>query len=137
MFVALVVVLEGTPEPSAASAVAAVGEMSAEQVGEMFRAYGDEGGHWTGGDSTVSALLPDGRVVWLFSDTFLGSVNPDGSRPRETPMVNNTMVVQDGTALVDTRHGGNADSPTSLVQPEQPEEFFWVADAVVESGTLA
>jgi hypothetical protein len=24
----------------------------------------------------------------LFSDTFLGTVNADGSRPRDTPMVN-------------------------------------------------
>lgn len=37
---------------------------------------------WTGADSTFSVGLPDGRIVWLFSDTFLGPINPDGvSRP--------------------------------------------------------
>src|SRR5688500_3925696 len=81
---------------AASVAAPAPAAMTAEHVGDMFRVYGDAGGHWTGGDSTVSVRLPDGRVVWLFSDTFLGSVNPDGSRPAETPMVNNTIVVQDG-----------------------------------------
>lgn len=124
-------------EAAAASVAAPAPEaMTAEQVGEMFRVYGDAGGQWTGGDSTVSARLPDGRVVWLFSDTFLGSVNPDGSRPAETPMVNNTIVVQDGAELVETLHQGTVEWPAALVQPEQPGEFFWVADAVVESGAL-
>ena len=31
--------------------------------------------------------LPDGRVAWLYSDTFLGTVNPDHSRPAHTPLV--------------------------------------------------
>ncbi|GIF73065.1 fibronectin type III domain-containing protein [Asanoa siamensis] len=123
---------------SAAAAVAAPppGGMSATQVTDMFRTYGDAGDHWTGGDSTVSVLLPDGRVAWLFSDTFLGPVNPDGSRPRHAPMVNNTIVVQDGAELVDTRHGGDADWPTALVQPNQSGEFFWVGDAIAEGGQL-
>ncbi|WP_344840610.1 hypothetical protein [Nonomuraea dietziae] len=25
--------------------------------------------------------LPGGKELWIFSDTFLGHVNPDGSRP--------------------------------------------------------
>jgi subtilisin family serine protease len=137
VLVTSVIVQQVLAEPAAASVAAPAPEaMTADQVNDMFRTYGDEGDHWTGGDSTVSAVLPDGRVVWLFSDTFLGTVNPDGSRPKNTPMVNNTLVVQDGAALVDTRHGGSAEWPASLVTPEQPGEFFWVADAVVESGAL-
>src|SRR5688572_17696434 len=67
--------------------------MSAATLNAMWTAYGDAGGHWTGGDSTVSVPLPDGRVAWLFSDTFLGTVNADHSRPANTPMVSNTLVV--------------------------------------------
>jgi fibronectin type 3 domain-containing protein len=112
------------------------GGMTASAVGAMFRSYGDAGGHWTGGDSTVSVPLPDGRIAWLFSDTFLGTVNADGTRPRNTPMVNNTIVVQDGTALVATRHGGTAAAPQALVTPAASGEFFWVGDGTVENGAL-
>jgi subtilisin family serine protease len=110
--------------------------LTAEQLNGMFREYGDQGVGWTGGDSTVSIPLPDGRVAWLFADTFLGAVNPDGSRPANTPMVNNTLVVQEGTQLVETRFEGTAGFPQALVTPEQPGEFFWVADGLVESGQL-
>src|SRR4051794_32017888 len=70
-----------------ASAALPTGGMTAAAVASMFNTYGDAGNHWTGADSTVSVPLPDGRNAWLFSDTFLGTVNADGSRPRTTPMV--------------------------------------------------
>ena len=43
------------------------------------------GDGWTGADGTYSVALPDGRTVWMFGDTFLGRVNPDRSRPADTP----------------------------------------------------
>lgn len=127
-------VLPGQPDPAAA--VSPPPRMTAAQLTDMFGSYGDAGGHWTGGDSSVSVVLPDGRVAWLFADTFLGTVNPDGSRPDDSPMVNNTLVVQDGTSLVDTRHGGTAEAPEALVTPERDGEFLWAADGLVESGEL-
>src|SRR5215213_4286798 len=36
----------------------------------------------TGADGAYSVPLPDGRVAWLFSDTFVGALNDDGSRAR-------------------------------------------------------
>jgi subtilisin family serine protease len=119
-----------------ASAGVPAGGMTAAQVSSMFAAYGDAGGHWTGGDGTVSVALPDGRVAWLFSDTFLGTVNSDGSRPPTTPMVQNSLVVQDGTGLTDTRHGGTPTLPEPLVKPIAAGQFVWVGDAVVEAGAL-
>ena len=29
---------------------------------------------WTGGDATYSVPLPDGRVLWMFGDSFIGTV---------------------------------------------------------------
>ncbi|WP_172894457.1 phospholipase A2 [Micromonospora purpureochromogenes] len=110
--------------------------MSAAQLNTTFNDYGNAGGHWTGGDSTASVPLPDGRTAWLFSDTFLGTVNADGSRPTGTPLVNNTIVVQSGTSLVDTLHGGTSTAPQALVKPSQTDEYFWVADGTVENGAL-
>jgi hypothetical protein len=85
---ALTVLLLGTAlcTVTGTPAIAAVpaGGMTAAAVATMFNTYGDAGHHWTGADSTVSVPLPDGRVAWLFSDTFLGTVNADGSRPRDT-----------------------------------------------------
>jgi fibronectin type 3 domain-containing protein len=124
------------PVAEPASAAEPVTTMTAEQLNSAFNTYGDAGGHWTGGDGTTSVALPDGRVVWLFSDTFLGTVNADGSRPSGTPLINNSAVVQTGTTLGATLHGGTAALPQALVVPSQSGEYFWVADGLVESGEL-
>jgi len=102
----------------------------------LFNAYGNQGGHWTGGDSTVSVPLPDGRVAWLFSDTFLGSVNADHSRPRTAPFIRNSIVVQQGNQLVQTMHGGTAQNPATLVTGSNPAHFYWVGAATVQGGAL-
>ncbi|MGM7445967.1 hypothetical protein ACPW7O_31915, partial [Streptomyces tunisiensis] len=65
-----------------------------------FARYGDDDARtddWTGGDGTHSVPLPDGRLLWLFSDTFLGRVhrppNPAGEayawRDGSAPLVRN------------------------------------------------
>ena len=47
----------------------------------MDNFWSRSGPGWTGGDSTYSTQLPDGRVAWLFGDTFLGTVADDGTPP--------------------------------------------------------
>ncbi|HWG85505.1 MAG TPA: hypothetical protein VNT60_08510, partial [Deinococcales bacterium] len=84
---------------------------------------------------TYSTHLPDGRTVWFFSDTFVGRVNPDRSRPRGTPMINNSLIVQDGekrTVLI----GGTPEEPRSFFVPSQPDSWYWVYDSTVENGSL-
>ncbi|WP_160097126.1 fibronectin type III domain-containing protein [Kibdelosporangium aridum] len=102
----------------------------------MWNNYGNAGGHWTGGDGTVSVRLPDGRTAWLFSDTFLGTVNADFTRPTSTPFVRNSMVVQQGNALTETRTGGTPAQPVSLVEQPDSGEHYWIGDAVVEGGSI-
>ncbi|RSM57509.1 DUF5005 domain-containing protein [Amycolatopsis sp. WAC 01376] len=106
-------------------------------LNELWNGYGDQGGHWTGGDRTVSVPLPDGRTAWLFSDTFLGTVNPDHSRPPDSPIARNTLVVQrpDGT-LGETLHGGTADDPEALIGLAGSDEHYWVGDGVVQGDVL-
>ncbi|MEU1040406.1 hypothetical protein [Streptomyces sp. NPDC005907] len=71
---------------------------------DEFARYGNDPvrtDDWTGGDGTHSLRLPDGRVLWLFSDTYLGPVhgppNPVGEssswRDASAPMVRNSAVV--------------------------------------------
>jgi uncharacterized protein DUF5005 len=105
----------------------------------MFQSYGNDNAlldDWTGADGALSILLPDGRVVWDFSDTFLGFVNSDGSRPLGQPFINNSMIVQDSGALVQTLHGGTAQSPTSLITAVDQNSWYWVGNMTVEGDRL-
>ncbi len=100
----------------------------------LFNAYSDSGVGWTGADSTYSVRLPDGRIVWIFSDTFLGPVQPGGSRPKDTPFINNSFVVQHGSRL-STVHGGSADEPAALLPPSG-DAWYWAGAGMLGAGTL-
>ena len=113
---------------------------SSSDLNELFNAYGDLGGHWTGGDETMSVELPDDQVAWFFGDTMLGKVNADRSRPPGQPMINNSVVIQDGNTLTRTLHGGTAESPESYVGAEtktEPNELgWWPGESRVNGNTL-
>lgn len=98
----------------------------------LFTRY-DDG--WTGGDGTLSIRLADGRSVWLFGDTFLGHVRPDGSRPLDSPFIRNCLVVQDGETLT-TRHGGTTTEPAAFLKPPDPEAWYWPGDGTVVGNRL-
>jgi hypothetical protein len=98
---------------------------------DLFTRYGDG---WTGGDATYSILLPDGRTLWIFADTFLGTVNEDRSRPA-TGLINNSFVIQDGDQLT-TMHGGTPSNPSSLITPATPGSWYWPTDATIYNDTL-
>ena len=92
-------------------------------------------GRWSGGDSTCSVPLPDGRTVWLFSDTFLGPINPDGSRPPTAPLIHNSLVVQEGETLT-TLHGGSPSAPRAYFTPADGSSWYWISGGVVDGGFL-
>jgi hypothetical protein len=94
---------------------------------QQFTDYANTGGAWTGGDSTYSLPLPDGRLGWFFSDTFLGVVNPDGSRPTDTTFVNNSIVVDDAGTL-STVTGGTPAAPDSIIPPTADGKWHWIGD---------
>lgn len=93
---------------------------------------------WIGGDGGTSVEVAPGRIVWLFSDTFVGLVR-DGKRMDAT-MVNNTAAVQQGTdanSLVEFAirrdDDGNAES---LIVPEDGKGFFWIHAAAMAGNRL-
>ncbi|TLS41091.1 DUF4185 domain-containing protein [Streptomyces montanus] len=105
-------------------------------TGEFAR-YGDDASRtddWTGGDGTHSVRLPDGRVLWLFSDTYLGQVhgppNPVGEsyawRDQTAPLVRNSAVVMSDGHLRRTL-------PAPLFQDPAPGQWRWPVAARVES----
>jgi hypothetical protein len=99
----------------------------------LLNAYSDKGKGWTGGDSTYSVKLSGGLTVWVFSDTFLGPVNPDGTRPTTTPFINNSFVVQRGHSLK-TVTGGTRANPTALVPPPANGWYWFGAAGTSKAG---
>jgi hypothetical protein len=106
---------------------------------ERYAAYGNDNAlvdDWTGGDGTYSVRLPDGRDAWIFSDSFLGEVREDGSRPTDSPFINNSMVLQEGEALIATLYGGTPDQPTALFVPKDESSWYWPQEGMVEGDRL-
>ncbi|MCG5218807.1 DUF4185 domain-containing protein [Streptosporangium sp. KLBMP 9127] len=110
----------------------------------LFTAYGDDNGRlddWTGADGTYSLTLANGRRLWVFSDTFLGQVNPDGSRPPvkeeggTTAFINNSFAVERNGRL-STIHGGTAEDPKAVMPPRDDKHWYWAGDAVLAGGLV-
>lgn len=134
---AALLLLAGTAAAGPSAAPAATGgAMSAKALTAMFQRYGDTSGGWQGADRTASVRLPDGRLLWLFSDTFLGRPAPGGARPRSSPLIHNSAIVQTGERLGGTVHGGTPTRPESLVPADADGEFHWVGDAAVSGGSV-
>jgi hypothetical protein len=120
-----------------------------ERFDSLFRAYGDSNrslDDWTGADTTNSVPLPHGRDAWIFSDTFLGRVNPDGSRS-DPSFIHNSIIVQNrGGRLTRTLHSGRYPQARSLVQttdgrevegdPPVGSDWYWLGDGTVEGDKL-
>ena len=100
-----------------------------------FQTYGNDSGLWSGADSTYSTSLPGGRELWAFSDTLIGPVAADGSRPPTTPFVNNSFVVTK-QGRFDTVIGGTASQPESLVAPSDPNAWYWSGDPIANGNEV-
>lgn len=105
------------------------------QLTGTLDAYSASGTGWTGADSTYTARLPGGRELFIFSDTFLGPVNPDGSRPLTAPFINNSAVVRTGDRF-DSLYGGTAAAPAALYAPANPDHWYWMGASLVADGVL-
>lgn len=91
------------------------------------RLFDAQTGAWSGGDGASSTRLPDGRLLWLFSDTFVGGVHPDGSRATGTRLVRNSILVTDGDCV--------AVSPTATdAFPGHAQTWLWPTHAVVSAA---
>lgn len=88
---------------------------------------------WIGGDSTYSVELPDGRTLWLFSDSFIGEVTESGARKPGLTMVHNALVAEDDSGRLSTRTG---EGPESFFPDPGEKTYYWVQDAKVEGGEL-
>lgn len=82
-------------------------------------------GEWGGGDVSLSVPIPDGRVVWLYGDTF---------SPRNG-LVRSSAIVQTGGALHVSDHGGQV-LPDDRTRAGRKSIYWIEAAAVVGHRTL-
>jgi len=99
----------------------------------------------TGADGIYSVLLPDGRSVWIFGDSFLGTVNPDRSREKRTPwFIRNAIAVQEADTLRSIYNVINGWESSSVIPPGAPKGklfsedslWYWPGDGFIENGKL-
>jgi hypothetical protein len=87
---------------------------------------------WLAGDLTHSVALPDGRIVWLFGDTFVGRRRGDGGFAPGWRMDRNSALVQKGRCLsVAGSNGGQG-----WVSTKRRDHFLWPGHGVVTGDEL-
>lgn len=108
---------------------------SASDPSSFTSFWARSGPGWTGGDGAISVPIDSGRTLWLFGDSILGTVAPDGTRAPGAPTVHNTLVVQDGGCIT-TYFGATVASPTAMFTPATGGDWFWPAAAIASGGTV-
>lgn len=91
-------------------------------------------GGWTGGDATYSIPIDENTHLWLFGDTFLGTVRSDRSRPG-SKLYNNTFVLQKGEEFT-TYHGGTTANPEAFLKPPEEDWWYWPGHGQLHEGTI-
>ncbi|HYG23613.1 MAG TPA: DUF4185 domain-containing protein [Verrucomicrobiae bacterium] len=93
---------------------------------------------WIGADGAYSAALSAERTLWLFSDTWVGTVR-NGSRTNAT-IINNSIGVQTGNGdngrlefVFKQREDG---SPDALITPADGRGWFWLQAGIEHRGKL-
>jgi hypothetical protein len=87
---------------------------------------------WITADLPASVDLRDGRVLWLFGDTWIGARSPDGGIAPGARLWHNSALVQTG-GCVDLVSAGGAGDAGWLTIPGT-DEFWWPAGGVVAGG---
>ena len=104
---------------------------------KLFDSYGNsgKGDTWTGGTLDQTVSLPDGRTLWIFGRTYLGTVAKNGSRAADAPFVSNSYVLQakGNGKILGTLLGPNK---TAYFTPTTPGHYYEPASATIHGGKL-
>lgn len=101
---------------------------------------------FSGADGVYSQLLPDGRTVWIFGDTFIGNLSEGNTRIRTNPLyIRNSFVVFDDNQRQTLQQGEPEEFKSMMIPPEvsdgssgktELELWYWPGDALIENGNL-
>lgn len=89
----------------------------------LFRGHS----HWRGADAASSVDLGDGRVLWLFADTW---IDPTGQGTRRgATIISNSVAVQTGldpsSATIEYHWGRGPDGEPAALFPDRDGERLW------------
>src|SRR5580700_8511478 len=87
--------------------------------------FQQNGPGWTGGDGTYSLLLPDGTNLWMWSDSYIGTVNPT-TRLRSNYLftAHNSLTIQN-QATGSWTTVGYPPKTTSYFAPKNKNDWYW------------
>jgi hypothetical protein len=93
-------------------------------------------GGWIAGDATFSIALPEQKTLWLFGDSFIGTVKSDNSIASGAKMIRNCAVLQDGDSMRAV-FGGTFQNPKSFVSTlNENSDWYWPEHGIIENDTL-
>ena len=91
---------------------------------------------WTGADIATSLPLSDGRVLWLFGDTWFGKVRH--GRHTDSTMVHSTVAIQLGldpaSARLEFFYREKGGKPDAFIQPADGTGELWLSHAGIQTG---
>lgn len=92
---------------------------------------------WRGADGAATIDLENGKILWLFSDTFIDT-SGTGKRSNSV-MINNTLAIQEGNELGKSELSfywkGENNQPKSFF--ELPgKTWFWTGHGIIVNGKL-
>jgi len=95
-------------------------------IDSTFDGYVTQNGPgWTGGDGTYSLLLPDGTNLWMWSDSYIGRVNPaTRMRSRDLFTAHNSLTILNQTTGSWTTVGYPPKTSSYFV-PKNKADWFW------------
>jgi uncharacterized protein (TIGR03067 family) len=103
----------------------------AEDYNRLF--YREDG--WSGSDIAFSLPLLDGRILWLYGDTWIGEIRE--GRHTNATMVSNTLGIQQGldpaSARLDFFHGSKDAKPAAFIQPADGVGEFWLSHGGIQT----
>jgi len=98
-------------------------------VDSVFDDYVTQNGPgWTGADGTYSLPLPDGTNLFMWSDSYIGTVDP-GTRLRKNALftAHNSLTILDQTTGAWATLG-YPPRTTSYFVPQNKADWFWLGD---------
>ena len=130
-FAALVLIAGCRVPLSGREANPAVAVSIAEDYNRLFTR--EDG--WTGGDIATSIPLRDGRILWLFGDSWIGPVR--NGRHTNAGMVHNTVALQQGldpaSARLEFFWGEKEGKPDDFIKPANGTGEFWLTHGGIET----
>jgi hypothetical protein len=121
------------PAPATPVAVAAAPNCAASTNSvDLSEFFASAGSGLVGGDYPHSYPLPDGRVLWLFQDSFLGP--SESTRLDQAGFAHNVALVQTGLCFEPRWGGGPPEAPQSYLGGTLESDLFhwwWPLDGEI------